>query len=134
MGAEGGARDECLGPCARYDRRHESLSGVVGHKRDNRTAKPASGHARGDRAARVGAIDQEVELRNRHLEVIAQALVTLPEELAEATEIHRIGTEGLDHLADPLVLGVDVMHTAQCYWIDRSGEPALELGASFRLA
>ena len=57
----------------------------------------------------VGELDEEVELRDRDLEVVPEALVAFPEERAEGVEVGAARpVERRDAAADALVLGDDV--------------------------
>ena len=75
-------------------------------ERDDRAAEAAAGHPRRDGAVRIGELDEPVELRRRHLEVVPQALVAFTEERAERTEV--ACAQRLDDREDAAVLGLDV--------------------------
>ena len=53
------------------------------HQRDDRAAEASSRHACRDRAGVVGEDDEQIELGDRHLEVVAQACLALAEETTE---------------------------------------------------
>src|SRR5215203_5244244 len=107
-GAARGAAD--VRPAARAvagDDARGDLGGLAGAgERDNGAPEAGARHPRGKRAARVRELDEAVELGDRDLEVVAEALVTLAEEIGELGDSLR--AQRLDDGANACVLRLDV--------------------------
>ena len=65
----------------------EALRLVLVRQGEHRAAEPATDHPGCDRPVVVGQVDEQVELRDGDLEVVAEALVALAEEPAERSEV-----------------------------------------------
>ena len=72
------------------DSRCERVGSAGVGEHDDRAAEASARHPCCNRSVRVGEIDQKVELRNRCLEVVAHARLTLVEEPAELGEVFRL--------------------------------------------
>src|SRR5881409_2978608 len=84
----------------------ERVGAAALDERDDGAAEAAAGHARGRRAFGVRQLDEQVELARRHLEVVAEAFVPGPEQLAEPVEVGAAGVfERGDAGANAVVLG-----------------------------
>ena len=93
-----------------------------------RTAEPTAEEARAERARVGGQLDEQVELRNRDVVVVAKALVALIEDRAGRDEIS--GLEGAREPSHALVLAHDVPQSPHRDLIEPLVHSGLDVGGA----